>query len=123
MMFKHQPIVVLRRLKLTGMGYHFGIRVDHNVYDYSANGGLQVKTLEGFGAGLEVEETYVVPWHDEMSARARLQMMIAAPGQYRLLDRNCENFANWVATGHGKSDQINGLMFVGAVALLAVASK
>jgi hypothetical protein len=55
--------------------------------------------------------------------RARLQQMIANPGQYRLLDRNCENFANWVATGTGKSDQINALALVSAVALIAAASQ
>jgi hypothetical protein len=53
-----------------------------------------VKTPEYFAAGKSVEITYTVPWHDELSARVRLQMLVAAPGQYRLLDRTCENVAN-----------------------------
>lgn len=105
---------------------HYAVYLGTNVYgqhivaENSANNGVQIVLADEFfrdASSVRVESTSKT-WEQRQRA---VSFAIQKVGQnYRLLDYNCEHFANEVTTGNKSSNQVTWgigltLLFVGGV--------
>lgn len=118
MMFSNtqHPVRIIARTKLSGFGEHWGVQLPDGNVAHLTTTGEQIVSFDVFAQGRPVKEIRraapeqygQIMWRATASART--------PGQYRLLDRNCETYATWLMGEKPQSPQVQGMVLVGLIA-------
>ena len=111
------PIRIIARTKRSLLGDHWGVQLsDGRVIHLTPEGALLV-SLEQFAEGKAwrvVREANPDHWHHIMW---RVGDALRQPQHYRLIDRNCETFANELLGDAPESPQVQGVALIAFLAL------
>lgn len=113
---------IIARKKLSGFGEHWGVQLPDGRVAHLTTEGEQIVSREEFAQGWPVKEIRHAP--PELHGQIMWRATITAnnPGQYRLLDRNCETYATWLLGEKPQSPQVQGWVVLGLlVAMLRFA--
>lgn len=110
------PVGIIARTKLSGFGEHWGVRLPNGQVAHLTTEGERIVCFEEFAQGRLVkvirraspEQYGQIMWRANHTAKN--------PGQYRLLDRNCETYANWLVGEKPESPQVQGWVLLGLLA-------
>lgn len=110
------PIRIVSRQKLSGVGQHWGVQLQNGDVAHLTPTGERIVTFNDFAQGREVKEIRrAVPGQYAQIMR-RVMESVQRPGQYRLLDRNCETYATWLMGEKPQSPQVMGVVALGLIA-------
>lgn len=110
------PIRIISRPKLSGIGEHWGVQLpDGNVVHLTPTG-EQIVRFDDFAQGRPVKEVRRAPQDQYAQIMQRVAQSLQNPGQYRLLDRNCEIYATWLIGEKPQSPQVQGVVVLGLIA-------
>ena len=73
-------------------------------------------TFDDFAQGRPVKEIRRAPPEQYAQILRRVTLSVQNPGQYRLLDRNCETYATWLIGEKPQSPQVMGVVVLGLIA-------
>lgn len=112
------PIRIIARPKLSGLGEHWGVQLTNGNVAHLTEQGERMVTFSEFAQGCKVREVRRAnPYlHDQILRRVFISTQ--NPGQYRLLDRNCETYATWLIGEQPQSPQVLAALAVGIIAAL-----
>lgn len=110
---------LVRRHKLCGVGFHFGVGTpDGRVVDLRPEG-FRVLTPGEFSEGQTIKVLRVVAGARASAVAARLRQEMAIKREYDPIGWNCESFARFVLDGERHSNEVVAWAATGvAVALL-----
>jgi hypothetical protein len=114
--YNQYPARIIARTKLSGVGEHWGVQLPDGTVAHLTPAGEQIVSLDEFAQGRPVKEIRraapeyygQIVWRATASAHN--------PGQYRLLDRNCETYATWLMGEKPQSPQVQGVVVLGLIA-------
>lgn len=115
MYWNQYPIRIISRPKLFGFGNHWGVQLPNGDVAHHTPLGERMVSYREFAQGLPVEEIRKAPYERYEAVLQRVRQSTQCPGPYRLGDRNCENYANWLLGDKPESPQVNGWATVGAI--------
>jgi hypothetical protein len=107
-MYSNKPayVGIVSRPKLIGSGNHWGVQLADGTVAHLTQAGEQIVSLEEFSQGLPLKQIKAAkPQHFEQITQ-RAKASIQSPGEYRLLDRNCETYANELIGEKPQSPQV-----------------
>ena len=110
------PIRIVSRPKLSGVGEHWGVQLPNGNVAHLTPTGEQIVTFEDFAQGRQVKEIRRPPPEQYAQILRRVTLSVQNPGQYRLLDRNCETYATWLIGEKPQSPQVMGVVVLGLIA-------
>ena len=110
------PIRIVSRPKLSGIGEHWGVQLPNGNVAHLTPKGEQVVTFKEFAQGRQVKEIRRAPLEQYAQIMRRVILSVQNPGQYRLLDRNCETYATWLIGEKPQSPQVTGAVILGLIA-------
>lgn len=116
MFFYNHPIRIISRPKLTGLGEHWGVQLPDGNVAHLTPDGEHVVTFNEFAQGRQVKEIRRAPPEQYAQVMQRVTLSVQNPGQYRLLDRNCETYATWLLGEEPQSPQVAAVAILGLVA-------
>jgi hypothetical protein len=108
---------IISRPKLTGLGEHWGVQLPNGYVAHHTQAGEKLVTLDKFSEGRQVKEIKRADPSQNVQIMQRAAMTIQNPGEYRLLDRNCETYATWLVGEKPHSPQVLGVVVLGAIAI------
>jgi len=111
------PVRIVSRPKLSGFGEHWGVQLPDGNVAHLTTAGEKIVSLQEFAQGRAVKEVRraapdhygQIVWRAAGSTRN--------PGQYRLLDRNCETYATWLMGEKPQSPQVQGMLLIGLLSV------
>lgn len=112
--YNQHPARIIARPKLSGFGEHWGVQLPDGTVAHLTQAGEQIVSLAEFAQGRPVKEIRRAAPEHYGQIVWRATASVHNPGQYRLLDRNCETYATWLMGETPQSPQVQG------VALLAL---
>jgi hypothetical protein len=112
------PIRIVSRPKLSGVGEHWGVQLPNGDVAHLTPLGEQIVNFEDFAEGRHVREIRRAPPEQYAQILRRVMLSVQNPGQYRLLDRNCETYATWLIGEKPQSPQVMGVVVLGLVAAI-----
>jgi hypothetical protein len=114
--YNHSPARIIARAKLSGIGEHWGVQLPDGTVAHLTTAGERIVSFEAFAQGRPVKEIRrAAPLqYGQIMRRARASVLY--PGQYRLLDRNCETYATWLIGEKPQSPQVQGVVVLGLIA-------
>lgn len=113
---KQFPIRIISRAKLSGIGEHWGVQLPNGNVAHLTLTGEKIVSFYDFAQGRQVKEVRkAAPEHYNQIMR-RVFLSVQKPGQYRLLDRNCETYATWLIGEKPQSPQVMGAVILGLLA-------
>ena len=112
--YNQHPARIIARPKLSGFGEHWGVQLPDGTVAHRTQAGEQIVSLAEFAQGRPVKEIRRAAPEHYGQIVWRATASVQNPGQYRLLDRNCETYATWLMGETPQSPQVQG------VALLAL---
>ena len=110
------PIRIVSRPKLSGVGDHWGVQLPNGNVAHLTPTGEQIVTFDDFAQGRPVKEIRRAPPEQYAQIIRRVTLSVQNPGQYRLLDRNCETYATWLIGEKPQSPQVTGVVVLGLIA-------
>lgn len=110
------PIRIISRSKLSGIGDHWGVQLPNGNVVHLTPTGEQVVSFIDFAQGRPVKEIRRAPPDQYAQIMQRVTLSVKNPGQYRLLDRNCETYATWLIGEKPQSPQVQGVVVLGLIA-------
>lgn len=110
------PIRIISRPKLSGIGEHWGVQLPNGNVGHLTPTGEQIVTFPDFAQGRQVKEIRRAPPEQYAQIMRRVTLSVQNPGQYRLLDRNCETYATWLIGEEPQSLQVMGVVVLGLIA-------
>lgn len=110
------PIRIISRPKLSGFGEHWGVQLPNGNVAHLTPTGEQIVSFNDFAQGSPVKEVRRATPEQYAQIMRRVTLSVQSPGQYRLLDRNCETYATWLMGEKPCSPQIQGAVVVGLIA-------
>jgi hypothetical protein len=114
----------ISRPKLGGLASHVGVQLpDGRVVHLSPERGVAITTHEEFAAGQDVAIIREVPAHLHAEVMRRLRYALSHQRSYVLGKWDCEIFANWLVGEKLENTQLQGWVTIGAIGLLAAASR
>jgi hypothetical protein len=118
MMFTNmqRPVRIVSRPKLSGFGEHWGVQLPNGNIAHLTPAGEQIASFQEFAQGRPVKEVRRAAPEHYGQIVWRATMSVRNPGQYRLLDRNCETYATWLMGEKPQSPQVQGMLLVGLLA-------
>ena len=116
MFFNTQPIRIISRPKLTGLGEHWGVQLPDGNVAHLTPDGKHVVTFAEFAQGRPIKEIRRAAPEQRAQIMQRLTLSLQHRGPYRLLDRNCETYATWLLGETPQSPQVQGVIFLGLIA-------
>ena len=116
MFFNTQPIRIISRPKLTGLGEHWGVQLPDGNVAHLTPDGEHVVTFAEFAQGRPIKEIRRAAPEQRAQIMQRLSLSLQHRGPYRLLDRNCETYATWLLGETPRSPQVQGVIPVADVA-------
>ncbi len=118
MFFNTQPIRIISRPKLTGLGEHWGVQLPDGNVAHLTPEGEQIVSFTEFAQGRPIEEVRRAAPEQRAQIMQRLSLSLQHRGPYRLLDRNCETYATWLLGEKPRSPQVEGVILLGVIAAL-----
>ena len=118
MFFNTQPIRIISRPKLTGLGEHWGVQLPDGNVAHLTPEGEQIVSFTEFAQGRPIKEVRRAAPEQRAQIMQRLSLSLQHRGPYRLLDRNCETYATWLLGEKPRSTQVEGVIFLGVIAAL-----
>lgn len=122
---KESPaLCVVRRPKMRGIGYHFGLLLpDGRIAHLLPNQGMAIVTLEEFACGdrVDILTRRQATWN--ATTVARLKVAQQENRRYDLLAWNCDTFANWVTTGKRTSHEVHAWLLIAALVAFLMTVK
>jgi hypothetical protein len=114
------PIRVIARPKRSLAGDHWGVQLPNGQVIHLMPEGVSLHTFDAFVRGFENNWKVVraVDPVREPEINARVAEALRQGVEYRLHDQNCEVFANWLVGDPPVSPQVQGVLILGAFALL-----
>ncbi len=100
---------IIARPKLSGFGEHWGVQLPNNMVAHRTTEGEKMASLSEFAQNLPVREVRKAPPERHQQIVWRAITSTQNPGQYRLLDRNCETYATWLMGETPHSPQVLGV--------------
>ena len=116
MFFNTQPIRIISRPKLTGLGEHWGVQLPDGNVAHLTPEGEQIVSFTEFAQGRPIKEVRRAAPEQRAQIMQRLTLSLQHRGPYRLLDRNCETYATWLLGETPRSPQVQGAIFLGLIA-------
>ena len=116
MFFNSQPIRIISRPKLTGLGEHWGVQLPDGNVAHLTPEGEQIVSFTEFAQGRPIKEVRRAAPEQRAQIMQRLTLSLQHRGPYRLLDRNCETYATWLLGETPQSPQVQGVIFLGLIA-------
>ena len=116
MFFNTQPIRIISRPKLTGLGEHWGVQLPDGNVAHLTPEGEQIVSFTEFAQGRPIKEVRRAAPEQRAQIMQRLTLSLQHRGPYRLLDRNCETYATWLLGETPQSPQVQGVIFLGLIA-------
>ena len=110
------PIRIVSRPKLSGIGEHWGVQLPNGNVAHLTPSGEQIVTFGDFAQGRQVKGIRRAPPEQYAQIMRRVALSVQNPGQYRLLDRNCETYATWLIGEKPQSPQVMGVVVLGLIA-------
>lgn len=110
------PIRIVSRSKLSGIGNHWGVQIPNGNVVHLTPTGEQIVSFIDFAQGRLVKEIRRAPPDLYGQIMQRVTLSVQNPGQYRLLDRNCETYATWLIGEKPQSPQVQGVVVLGLIA-------
>lgn len=110
------PARIIARTKLTGFGEHWGVQLPDGNVAHLTPAGEQIVSLAEFAQGRPVKEIRRAAPDQYGQIVWRATATVQNPGQYRLLDRNCETYATWLMGEKPQSPQVQGVALLALVA-------
>lgn len=114
---KRYPMRIVARRKTSGWGDHYGVQLPNGDVAHLAERGEEIVSFAQFAEGQPVKEICRICPHQYTQTLRRVHKSTRNPGQYRLLDRNCEHYANWLIGNKPESPQVKGLAVLSLIAL------
>ena len=118
MFFNTQPIRIISRPKLTGLGEHWGVQLPDGNVAHLTPEGEQIVSFTEFAQGRPIKEVRRAAPEQRAQIMQRLSLSLQYRGTYRLLDRNCETYATWLLGEKPRSPQVEGVILLGVIAAL-----
>lgn len=118
MFFNTQPIRIISRPKLTGLGEHWGVQLPDGNVAHLTPEGEQIVSFTEFAQGRPIKEVRRAAPEQRAQIMQRLSLSLQHRGPYRLLDRNCETYATWLLGEKPRSPQVEGVILLGVIAAL-----
>jgi hypothetical protein len=116
--FNTQPIRIISRPKLTGLGEHWGVQLPDGNVAHLTPEGEQIVSFTEFAQGRPIKEVRRAAPEQRAQIMQRLSLSLQHRGPYRLLDRNCETYATWLLGEKPRSPQVEGVILLGVIAAL-----
>jgi hypothetical protein len=110
------PIRIVSRSKLSGIGDHWGVQLPNGDVVHLTPTGEKIVSFIDFAQGRPVKEIRRAPPNQYAQIMQRVTLSVQNPGQYRLLDRNCETYATWLIGEKPRSPQVQGVVVLGLIA-------
>jgi hypothetical protein len=110
------PVRIVARPKVTGLGEHWGVQLPDGNVAHLTPDGEQIVTYEQFALGRPVREIRRAPPEAHRGIVGRAMASVRRPGEYRLLDRNCETYATWLMGEAPRSPQVQGAVLLALIA-------
>lgn len=110
------PVRIISRPKLSGIGDHWGVQLPSGDVAHLTPSGEQIISLLEFAQGRPVKEIRRAAPEQYAQIMWRATTSAQNPGQYRLLDRNCETYATWLIGEKPQSPQVQGVAILGLIA-------
>ena len=106
-------IAVIARLKLNGIGWHWGVLLPNGMVVHTTEDrGPHYVNYEEFAAGKQVKEIRKVPLSEQQATLSRVHQELSQPVAYDLITNNCEIFANRITGYVPESQQVRwGFLF------------
>lgn len=114
--FIQSPARIIARTKLSGVGEHWGVQLPDETVAHLTSAGEQMVSLAEFAQGRPIKEIRRAAPEQYGQIMRRAAASIHNPGQYRLLDRNCETYATWLMGEKPHSPQVQGVVVLGLIA-------
>ncbi len=108
MFFNTQPIRIISRPKLTGLGEHWGVQLPDGNVAHLTPEGEQIVSFTEFAQGRPIKEVRRAAPEQRAQIMQRLSLSLQHRGPYRLLDRNCETYATWLLGEKPRSPHVEG---------------
>lgn len=112
------PARIIARTKLSGFGEHWGVQLPDGTVAHLTPAGEQIVSFEEFAQGRPIKEIRRAAPEHYGQIVWRATATAHNPGQYRLLDRNCETYATWLMGEVPQSPQVQGILVLGLFAAL-----
>lgn len=106
--YDQYPVRIIARPKLSGFGEHWGVQLPDGTVAHHTPTGVHIVSYAEFAQGLSVKEIRRAAPEHYSQVVWRATASIQNPGQYRLLDRNCETYATWLIGETPQSPQVQG---------------
>ena len=116
----HIPIRMIARPKRLPVGEHVGVQLPDGTVVHLTREGASRVSLETFAEGKRCRVVRVAEPARTHHILARVNEALRKPQPYRLMDRNCENFANKLLGDEPESPQVQGVLLF---ALIVTALK
>lgn len=110
------PIRIISRQKLSGIGEHWGVQLPNGNVAHLTPTGEQIVSFQHFAQGRKVKEVRRAAPEQYAQIMQRVTLSVQNPGQYRLIDRNCETYATWLIGEKPQSPQVAGVVVLGLIA-------
>jgi hypothetical protein len=114
--FNQFPARIIARAKLSGFGEHWGVQLPDGTVAHLTTTGERIVSFEEFAQGRPVKEIRRATPEQREKIMWRATTSARNPGQYRLLDRNCETYATWLIGEKPQSPQVQGVVVLGLIA-------
>jgi hypothetical protein len=115
---QENPIRVVSRPKLVGPGTHVGVQLpDGRVAHRTPTGDVLVSFHE-FAQGRPVTAVRLADSHHYSAVMQRVAISVGRPADYRLVDNNCEHYANWLIGERPTSPQVEVVVLAAMVVAL-----
>ena len=108
---------ILARPKLSLLGEHWGVQLPDGNMIHLTPDGASLVSLEQFLEGKTARVVRVSSATQTRQIVWRAWNALSRPQVYRLLDRNCETFANEILGEEPESSQVQGVVLLGLIAL------
>ncbi len=110
------PIRIVSRPKLSGLGEHWGVQLSCGNVVHLTQDGERFDGFEEFAQGRPVKVVRQASPNQAARIMQRVTQSLQRPGEYRLLDRNCETYATWLIGEKPQSPQVQGVVVLGLLA-------
>lgn len=109
------PARIIARSKLSGFGEHWGVQLPDGTVAHLTQDGEQIVSLAEFAQSRPFKEISRAAPEQYGQIVGRAMASLQNPGQYRLLDRNCETYATWLMGEKPRSPQVEGMALLALV--------
>jgi hypothetical protein len=114
--FNQSPARIIARTKLSGFGEHWGVQLPDGTVAHLTPEGERIVSFVEFAQGRPVKKIRRAAPEQHGQIMWRATASVHNPGQYRLLDRNCETYATWLIGEKPQSPQVQGVVVLGLIA-------